>query len=318
MPAIVAKAPAKTILVGEHAVVYNQPAIAFPINQIKAKTTILANPNGQPDEIIFHAQDIFLDTNYMELPGDHPFRVAVDIIKKEARIHHYPACTVRISSEIPIAAGLGSSAAISVSLVKGLSLFVGLKLNNQKIADLAYQIEIKYHGTPSGIDNTVISFNQPIYFIKNKGFHIINPKENLTFVIANSGILGNTKEAVSGVKKRWHQNQDQYNELFNKIGQIVANAENAIISGDIKYLGSLLTENHKILTQIGVSHPILDTMVKVAISSGALGAKLCGSGLGGNMIALTPPDLAEKIAGQLEKAGAVQTIIDVVQKAKNE
>jgi len=318
MPAIVAKAPAKTILVGEHAVVYNQPAIAFPINQIQAKTTILANPIGQPDEINFLAQDIFLNTKYIELPEDHPFKVAVDIIKKEARIYHYPACTVRINSEIPIAAGLGSSAAISVSLLKGLSLFIGLKLNNQQIADLAYQIEIKYHGTPSGIDNTVIAFNQPIYFIKNKGFHIINPKENLTLVIANSGVTGNTKEAVAGVKIRWQQHQDQYNELFSKIGQIVTKAENAIISGDLNYLGCLLTENHKILMEIGVSHPILDTMVKVAISSGALGAKLCGSGLGGNMIALTSPDLAEKIASQLKNAGAVQTIIETVQKGKNE
>jgi len=318
MPAIVARAPAKTILVGEHAVVYNQPAIAFPINQIKAKTTILANPTGQPDEIIFHAQEIFLDMSYIELPEDHPFRIAVDLIKKEARVLHFPACTVRISSEIPISAGLGSSAAISVSLINGLSHFIGLKLTQQKIADLAYQIEIKYHGTPSGIDNTVIAFNQPIFFIKDKGFHIINPKDNLTIVIANSGIPGNTKEAVAGVKTRWQQYPVQFEALFQKIGQIVINAENAISSGDMKYLGNLMSDNHKILTQIGVSHPKLDTMVEAAISSGAFGAKLCGGGLGGNVIALTTPGMAEKIADQLKNAGAVQTIIETVQKGKDE
>jgi mevalonate kinase len=318
MPAIRVSAPAKTILVGEHAVVYNQPAIAFPVNQIQAKTTIIANPLGKGDEIIFDAGDIQFRKEFKEIEKDHPFKGAVELIKKEANLSAYPACTIRINSTIPIASGLGSSAAVSVSLIKGLSEFIGLRLAKQKLADLAYEIEVKYHGTPSGIDNTVIVFNQPVFFIKGQGFHLINPKDDFIIVIANSGIPGNTKKAVAGVRAKWQQNPAEYDNFFAQIGKIVREAEITIESGDWQQLGKLMTANHEVLTQIGVSHPKLDTMVAAAMNGGALGAKLSGGGLGGNMIALSTPETTESIIHQLKIAGSVSFLLETIKKGKDE
>ncbi|NTW43759.1 MAG: mevalonate kinase [Anaerolineaceae bacterium] len=318
MPAISVRAPAKSILVGEHAVVYNRPAIAFPINQLQAKTTITANVKGNPDEIEFHAPDINFHGKYITLPNDHPYKIAVSIIKKEAGIDHYPACNIQIQSTIPIASGMGSSAAIAVAIIKGLSQFIGLRLSKQRLADLAYLLELQYHGTPSGIDNTVIAFNQPIFFNKEKGFHIIFPKSDLTILIANSGIQGKTKEAVMGVKARWKIDQKKYETKFDQIGLLVENAEIAIKSGDAINLGKIMNENHQLLTEIGVSLPQLDTMVEIALTSGAFGAKLSGGGLGGNMIALASPNLLENIAENLRKAGIKQILFEKIYKVENE
>ena len=318
MPAISGRAPAKSILVGEHAVVYNRPAIAFPINQLQAKTTITANVAGNPDEIEFHAPDINFHGKYFALPNDHPYKIAVSIIKKEAGIDHYPACKIHIQSKIPISSGMGSSAAIAVSIIKGLSQFIGLSLSKQRLADMAYQLELQYHGTPSGIDNTVIAFNQPILFNKEIGFRAIFPKSDLTILIANSGIQGNTKEAVLEVRAKWKIEQKKYEAIFDRIGQLVLNAEIAINTGDAINLGKIMSENHQLLTEIGVSIPQLDTMVEIALSSGAFGAKLSGGGLGGNMIALAPPELIEKVAENLRKAGIQQIFFEKIYKVENE
>ena len=196
MPAISAYAPGKTILVGEHAVVYSQPAIAIPVHQVKAMVMVQPDILGKSGQVIFNAPDINLHSTSENLNSHHPFNVALNAIKQQIFSDHVPACKVNIKSTVPIASGLGSSAAISVALIKALGSFVGLTLSKTQIADLAYEVEIQYHGTPSGIDNTVIAFDQPILFKKGEGFHIINPASDFTFIVANSGINGNTKQAV--------------------------------------------------------------------------------------------------------------------------
>jgi mevalonate kinase len=137
-------------------------------------------------------------------------------------------------------------------------------------------------------------------------------------LIANSGIHGNTKEAVQGVKARWKIDQKKYEAIFDQIGQLVLNAEIAIQTGDAIKLGNLMSEDHLHLKEIGVSVPQLDTMVEIALTSGAFGAKLSGGGLGGNMIALAPPNLIENIAENLRKAGIQQILFEKIYKAENE
>jgi mevalonate kinase len=73
-----------------------------------------------------------------------------------------------------------------------------------------------------------------------------------------------------------------------------------------------MNENHKLLQQIEVSTKELNFLVEVARANGALGAKLTGGGLGGNMIALTPgKELQEEVATAIEKEGfqVVKTVI---------
>jgi mevalonate kinase len=308
MPAISAYAPGKTILVGEHAVVYSQPAIAIPVHQIKARVSVQADVLGKPGQVIFHAPDIKLHSTSENLDARHPFNIALNVIKRQINSDHIPACSVNIKSTVPIASGLGSSAAISVALIKALGSFTGLTLNKQQIADLAYEVEIQYHGTPSGIDNTVIAFEQPILFKKGEGFRIINPSNNFSFILADSGISGNTKQAVSLVRTSMEKDPEKFKELFEKIGSFVYEAENYMITSDYLNLGKILTSNHHLLQLLGVSHPKLDKLVMTATDSGAYGAKLCGGGLGGNIVALVNENEVNRISEKLIQAGATRTI----------
>jgi len=312
MPAISAKAPAKTILLGEHAVVYGRPAIAVPVHQVYARTVVIADPLAQPDLIRIEAKDIGLDTYLSDLETDNPFVVAIESIKNKFSLNHLPASHIVIHSTIPRSAGLGSSAAVAVSLIRAYTTFLGLQPSAQEVSELAYEVEKVQHGTPSGIDNTVIAFETPIVFQKNHLIRLLQVGSPLTLLIADSGIPGSTKEALTIVRERWQSAPDLYEQYFDQIAGYVTDATEKIRIGDLNSLGNLMTQNHAILQQIGVSSPELDRFVDNALENGALGAKMCGGGLGGNMIALVKTESVDTISNNLFILGAKSIICTTV------
>lgn len=312
MPAISAQAPAKTILLGEHAVVYGRPAIAVPVHQVYARTVVIADPLAQPDLIRIEAKDIGLDTYLSDLEADNPFVVAIESIKNNFSLNHLPASHIVIHSTIPRSAGLGSSAAVAVSIIRAYTTFLGLQPSAQEISELAYEVEKVQHGTPSGIDNTVIAFETPIVFQKNHPTRLLQVGSPLTLIIADSGIPGSTKEALAIVRERWQSAPNLYEQHFDQIAGYVTDAIEKIRIGDLNSLGNLMTQNHTILQQIGVSSPELDRFVDNAMENGALGAKMCGGGLGGNMIALVKPESVDTISNNLSILGAKSIICTTV------
>jgi len=312
MPIFTATSPGKIILFGEHAVVYGQPAIAVPVNQVQARATVKANLARSADGIIIQAPDIGINTRLNELLPMHPLSAAVHAVQNHYGIRTLPPCTIRVTSTIPIASGLGSGAAVTASIIKALSAFIGHPLSAENISALTYEVEKIHHGTPSGIDNTVIAFSKPVYFVRGESIQAFDIETPFTIVIADTGIPSPTRDAVLAVRKAWQSNPDTYNTCFEQIGSIVDDARNAIRKGAIRHVGKLMTENHLLLQKIGVSCRQLDTLVDSAIQAGALGAKLSGGGKGGNMIALTTKNESNQVASYLRKAGAVKTIITTV------
>ena len=312
MPAITASAPGKAILFGEHAVVYGRPAIAVPVTQVQAKATVLADPLGPPGRVRIDAPDISLHSELEALPETHPFRMLFRMLLEKLGISHLPALKLIIRSTIPVAAGLGSGAAVSVAMLRALSAFVGHPLKDDQVCDLAFQVEKSYHGTPSGIDNTVISYARPIYFVKGRPFELLQVSQPLTLVIADSGISSPTSAAVGGVRARWQADPVAYEALFDRVAAIGEAARSVLAAGAPEQLGPLMNENHALLQAMGVSCLELDTLVQAAKGAGAWGAKLSGGGQGGNMIALVAPQLAEPVAQALREAGARRTIVTTV------
>ena len=316
MPTTFASAPGKTILFGEHAVVYGYPAIAVPVNEIQAKVKIFPVIGSEPNQIQFVAPQIEFDQFYGDMEVQHPLRIALDAVKNHLEISHYPACKIHISSTIPIASGLGSSAAISVAVIKAMLQFVGFQPTSPLLSQLAYKVEVEFHGTPSGIDNTVIAYQRPLFYRKDKEIEFISTRGSFTIIIADSGLKGNTKIAVSQVRERWQNNPVQFDHYFQEIGKIATDARIALENGDQPGLGKLMHANQFLLQKIGVSHPALESLISVANESGALGAKLCGAGLGGNIIVLSQNEEATFIAEKLANHGAVKTIIMKLQDDK--
>jgi mevalonate kinase len=310
MPAFTATAPGKIILFGEHAVVYGQPAIAVPVQDVQARAIVKAKPGG--DGISLIAPDISLHHDLKDLPLDDAIALAIDLTLKELDIPKPPACTLIISSTIPLAAGLGSGAAVSVAIIRALSGFLGHPLPDETINELTFEVEKLHHGTPSGIDNTVITYSKPVYYVKREPIRILDIKLPFILVIGDTGVKCPTSVTVGEVRKAYEANPGLYETYFDMCNRIVGRAVFQIDDRRIAPLGALMNDNHKVLQQMGVSSPELDGLVEAAREAGALGAKLSGGGRGGNMIALVEPATADQVAAALTEAGAVRTITTTV------
>lgn len=313
MPAITGTAPGKIILAGEHSVVYGRHAIAVPVSRVQAKASIYPRPDLTPDKIRITAPDIQMDCDLSQLPDDHPFSKIFSLTKTHLNLDHYPALDLHIRSSVPVAAGMGSGAAVSIAILKALCSFLGKPYTPDEISQLSFEIEKIYHGNPSGIDNTVIAHNQPIFYQRDHPFQLLRVGRPLTFVIADSGVKSSTLDMVERVRQNRSKDLTIYEALFDRMNSIALKAKSAIESKKPTALGNLLTQNHNLLQQIGVSCPALDRLVNTALQNGAQGAKLCGAGGGGNMIALVNPEDAQQLAQALQRAGAVHTIITTIQ-----
>lgn len=311
MPAFSAYAPGKSILFGEHAAVYARPALAIPVTQVSAHA--IASPRIGATQTLLSAPDIDLEEELDRLPDDSPLALAVRLTLNAAGIARPPAMHLRITSTIPRAAGLGSSAAVSIALIRAVAGFLGLPLNAARISELAYAVEKLQHGNPSGVDNTVIAFARPIYFIKGQPFQPLHVAEPFTLLIADSGIQSSTALVVGDVRSAWQQDPERFEALFDAIADLTHAARQIIEQGNPDRLGPLMDENHALLQKMTVSSPELDRLVSIARQAGALGAKLSGGGRGGNLIALIPAERAATIASALIQAGAHRCLMTTVE-----
>ncbi|MBI3158773.1 MAG: mevalonate kinase [Chloroflexi bacterium] len=312
MPNFTATAPGKVILFGEHAVVYGQPAIAVPVTQVQARATVAPGIGLPSGTIQVQAPEIALDSPLRALPLDHAIKQAIDLTLAAVGVAQPPAFKLKITSTIPLAAGLGSGAAVSVAAVRAVSAFLGHPLADEQVNAIAFEIEKIHHGTPSGIDNTVVTYAQPVYFVKGQPIETFVIHTPFTLVIGDTGVASPTGIAVRDVRKAWEADKGGYEGLFDECGRIASAARRAIESGEAGALGPLMDENHTLLQAMGVSSPELDRLVQAARAAGAAGAKLSGGGRGGNMIALAREVDPDRLANALMEAGATNTVVTTV------
>jgi mevalonate kinase len=183
------------------------------------------------------------------------------------------------------------------------------------VSKLVFEVEKVHHGTPSGIDNSVIAYEQPIYFVpgETSGPALVSVGTPLVLLIADTGLPSPTKRLVHRVRRGWQRDPTRYRTLFERIGDIARAAHRRMELGEIDGLGWLMNENHAMLIELGVSSAILDRLVGVARAAGASGAKLSGAGQGGNMLALVDHEVAHDVALALMTAGAAQVIHTTVE-----
>ena len=150
-----ASAPGKIILFGEHAVVYGQPALAVPVTQVQAEVRIerIFSPG-----IRINAPNIQLNEKLDDLAASHPLAATVRNTLLELKTDSLSGVTILIRSSIPVASGLGSGASVSVAIIRALASNLKRDLPDEQVSALAYETEKLYHGTPSGIDNTVVTY----------------------------------------------------------------------------------------------------------------------------------------------------------------
>jgi mevalonate kinase len=301
-------APGKVILFGEHAVVYGRPAVAAPLMHLRARATIEAT--GEPD-VMLVVPDLQRQGLLSTAKPDNPLAAVIRMVEEHVARPLADGYRLTVASEIPIAGGLGSGAAISVAVIRALASYLEIDgtLSNQEISGLAYEVERLHHGTPSGIDNTVIAFEQPVYFVRRRLEDVIQTfalPQPLRLVIVDTGVRSKTKDVVNDVRRRWEAERERFEALFDACGRTAEAGYAALACGDLATVGSLMNENHARLAEMTVSSPTLDRLSAAARAAGALGAKLSGAGRGGNVIALVTPATETEVRNALYEAGAVK------------
>ena len=209
----ISSAPAKAILVGEHAVVHGQPAIAVPLSQLRA--SVDARSSAQPltvssshaDSAPFYwCQGAPVSVNPLSRAIDLTARYfAVNALQGELAIH----------SDIPAASGLGSGAAVSAALARGVAALLKREIPDDDLNAIVYEVEKLYHGTPSGIDNTVVVYERPLYFVKDRSLEFIEINRPFTLVVADTGVPAPTGAAVADVRERMRRQPSRTQDLFS-------------------------------------------------------------------------------------------------------
>jgi hydroxymethylglutaryl-CoA reductase len=272
-------APGKIILLGEHAVVYGRAALAASIDR---QVEVAVAPAGGPARLAALASSS---------DGIH-WPVPIEALQRAAALTGVNAAEIETvaSANLPFSAGLGSSAALSVALIRSLARFSGQSLTNAVVCAHAFEIEKLFHGFPSGIDNTVVTYGGLLAFRHGTAPRPVTLKRPIPLVIGIGRTARETQKTVRGLRQRWEADQGQYDPLFDQIDALVGAAESAIGMGEFAQLGALMDANHELLQRMGISTDELDQMVGLARASGARGAKLTGGGGGGAVICLCDGD----------------------------
>jgi hydroxymethylglutaryl-CoA reductase len=290
---------AKVIILGEHAAVYDRHVLALPIES--AVTAQIAE-REKGVTLSIPDWDIHDDWSGPErVPGGASD--VVDLIMRELRVTGR-GFDIRVYPRVPLGMGLGSSAAFAVAVIRAFNNLLGLEKSDLEIDRIAFRCESLTHGTPSGIDNNIATFGEPVLYSKGSSTRTrpVTLPQIPPLVVASSGIRGSTGDMVAGVRERFSKNEALYTTIFDEIDELSVAGAKALKETDYEYLGSMMNVCHGFLNAIEVSTPELEKMIQIARSAGAIGAKLTGAGGGGSIVALCPGKVSE-VAGALERAG---------------
>ncbi len=292
-------AAGKIILLGEHAVVYGSHALALPVqNAMRAGARV--GGKGLRLRIPAWHTDVLLDLREPEARG---FAATAALILDALEISERNI-ELTVQSHLPRAMGLGSSASLAVAVIRALDHAFSLGLDDEAVNALAFQCETLAHGTPSGVDNTLATYAEPLLF-QNRGELETRPlrlSATPPLVVAWGEEPGLTAIQVAGVRERRLRTPAHFDSVFEKIDELTLASAAALEAEDFRSVGDAMNLCHGLLNAIGVSTPTLERMVHIAREAGAVGAKLTGGGGGGSIVALCP-DNAGTVAAALESYG---------------
>lgn len=297
----IGRAHSKIILIGEHAVVYGKPAIALPFPSLEVVSSVKEIPG-----------DLFLTCRYFvgrleEAPKDLKGIAACIIETLKNLKQPKEGLHIKIDSSVPVGRGLGSSASSAIAVVKSLYQYFEQNLSKTKLLELVHISETFAHGNPSGIDMIAASSDQPLWFEKDGEIFPVKVKSPLHLVVADTGRIGGTLEAVDSIRQKSLTFPHKVKHSIDLLGYYTAQTRSALAEGNSLVVGKMMDAAHRELKKLGVSDSELNHLVQVAKERGALGAKLTGGGKGGCMIALASShEHAENLAEELLRNGAAQ------------
>jgi mevalonate kinase len=296
---VVCSAPGKLILFGEHAVVFGEPALSIAVDlrvRVEAESS----------------ESFTVDGRSLDVRKNRYVKRAIEEVWRGGPLE------IQVESSVPVAAGLGSSAAVTVSTL-GALLQLQDEFNPVAIAHNGFQVELGVQGNASPIDTTTCTHGGGILVEKSSRQGLLwrlsrddkewflhdCPLPDLSLVVGDTGVKAETGPLVEGVRQLAAKSQAARDQV-EEIGRITLAGKTALQNGDLSLAGELMTRNHGLLNSLGVGHPALDKLVSLC-KGHSYGAKLTGAGGGGSMVALT--DEPDELATLIQKAGGRPFIV---------
>jgi len=291
-----ASAPGKVILFGEHFVVYGVKAILCAINK---RVTVTA------EKIKEEKISIKSDIGNLELELNKPiseinsplkpfYYLANKIIRNQST-----GIEIKIESDIPLGAGLGSSSACCVAGAAAISKLFSEK-TKKEILELAIEAEKTIFKNTSGADCTVCTYGGIIEYEKEKDFIKIKSEPNFHLIIANSNIKHSTESIVSKVKQFKNEDTERFSKLCNDESKLIEDVLQLLKENNIQKLGQKVVQNQKYLETLGISNEKLKDMIKIGQES-SFGTKITGAGDGGCVFSLTDESNLENTINEFKK-----------------
>lgn len=318
---------AKVILFGEHSVVYGYSAIALPLKNLRMRATVTGRD-------LAGEENAGCETGETSIPLNSDSRITLSCLDFNGKLSEVPprfssvrtaihaalefagrvgdSLHVVTESNFPPERGLGSSAASAGAVIRAILDYYKIRASENEIFALTQSAERVAHGRPSGLDATATSASWPVRFSSGE-FSRMEINMRAWLILADSGCKGMTRVTVDALRARMDEQPDAVKNKLDELGAIANQAADDLALGRAADMGARMTRAHRILSDLGVSTPQLDKLVRAALDHGALGAKLTGGGGGGCVIALADTEAAaEQVSAALREAGACGTwIVDL-------
>jgi mevalonate kinase len=294
-----AKACGKVIISGEHAVVYGAKALALPLLSKIVNIKLYADPQSNASPKI--------RINLGERPANEAIKAMVLDAFDVLEIGRFNL-SVEGYSTLMLGAGVGSSASLCVSILRGLSQLSGKNLSPLDLAKKANQLERRFHGNPSGLDTAVVALEQAILFEKGKDPTVVTVKPPTgerfpwAFVLLDSGVRTPTINMVKHAEPVFRSRGKPFLDEFD---QVTDACKKALETGDSSLMAESLKYSHMLLTEVGIVDSVLHDITRIAFKIGVKAIKVTGAGGGGCMLALLEnsacDDQISKLREQLGK-----------------
>jgi mevalonate kinase len=295
-----ASAPGKVLLLGEHAVVYGHPALAAALQRgVRIELT------ESPDASIEVGSPAGISP---------PAELLEAALEMAATIGAPSRFRAVIETELPLGAGLGSSAAVGVALARALSQFAGRPCPDERATELALGFERHFHGAPSGVDPAISASGGVILFRRGEPPQIarVRARVRVFLCVALTGIVRGTRSTVLPLSERRAARPDLYDPMLASLGELARGGATTLERGDLRDLGARFDEAQQLLAVLGVSCPELDDLVRLLRKATALGAKLTGAGGGGAALGLARDrEHAEALSAAVAAAGLESFVAEI-------
>ena len=272
---------AKAIIVGEHAVVYGASAVSMPLHAMEMSIQVKVLEKGAKTSFLFGNRPV-------------PKHVA-EIVSDAFRILSLKEAPLKIEgcSGILIGSGLGSSAALSVVMLKALAKIYNLHFEPGEIASMARELESRFHGKSSGLDTSTVAWAQTILFKPGEGTTVIKcvaPEgvSSWPFVLVDSGLRSSTFSMIKVAEPYFRHPRDGERRIAS-FDQMALDTARILGSGQILEMAGIIDKAHHMLKETGVVNAGLEKIAEEILNSGALAVKVTGAGGGGCLLALLSP-----------------------------